>query len=68
MQMYYVLDAIVHTSGANALQTYYDRIQKDPKSSKTPFAARELLLDQFFIPFIFEYLASVPHCLTISAS
>ena len=33
MQMYYVLDAIIQTSDGNALQTYYDRIQKDPKSS-----------------------------------
>jgi hypothetical protein len=63
-QIYYVINAIVKKfSKTSDLSDYFARVTEDPKQesvkhAKTP---RELLLENFFLPFMLTFLKELKH-------
>lgn len=50
-QLYFVVCAILKTQG-NDLSQFYERKALDYKAAKKPITARELLIEEFFLPFL----------------
>ena len=54
-QLYYVVNALIKLfPGESDLQSYYSKLNEDPKAEalKNPRNPRELLLENFFVPFL----------------